>query len=173
MRVNRAVWLVVLLSAVPALAIEEVPPPRFALSATTASLVSISSSVLGGVLALSIPSFCTAQFGAPRPMCGVGGLALAGATQLLISWLVLPEVFRISGIDPSEVRASWWRWARWPAALLAVSVLVFLAGSSAEQSTYASGQGTMLTGLGGAAASGITLDVLGVIGAVRSARGIR
>lgn len=143
---------------------------RFALSVTAASLVSIGSSVLGGVVALSVPNFCTAQFGAPRPMCGVGGLALAGATQLLVSLIVIPELFRINGNDPASIRAAWWRWARIPAALLAVSALVFLAGSVSEQNRYGSGQVTMLGGLGGAALSGITVDVMGIIGAVRAAR---
>lgn len=150
-----------------------VPSPRFALSVATASLVSISSSVLGGVVALSVPNFCTAQFGAPRPMCAVAGVALAGATQLLFSSLLLPEVFRLSGGDPAAVRAAWWRWARWPAVMLAASVLVFLAGSAAEQHRFGSGQGTMLTGLGAVTASGLTVDVMGVIGAVRAAQELR
>lgn len=143
---------------------------RFALAVTGASLVSIGSSVLGGVVALSVPNACTAQFGAPRPMCGVAGLALAGATQLLVSLIAIPELFRLSGGDPAAVRAAWWRWARIPAALLAVSTLVFLAGSVSEQNRYGSGQGTMLGGLGGAALSGVTVDVMGIIGAVRAAR---
>lgn len=143
---------------------------RFALSVGSASLVSASSSVIGGVLALSVPSLCTEALGTPRPMCGVAGLALAGATQLLISLLIIPELFRISGGDPAAVRAGWWRWARWPAALLAVSALVFLAGSAAEQQHYGTGQGTMITGLGGAAVSGVSIDVMGIIGAVKAAK---
>lgn len=148
-------------------------PGRFALAVTSAGLVSIGSSVLGGVVALSVPNACTAQLGSPRPMCGAAGLALAGATQLLVSLLAIPELFRISGGDPAAVRAEWWRWARVPAALLAVSALVFLAGSVSEQNHYGTGQGTMLGGLGGAALSGITVDVLGIIGAARAARGLR
>lgn len=148
-------------------------PGRFALAVTSASLVSIGSSVLGGVVALSVPNACTAQFGAPRPMCGVAGLALAGATQLLVSLIAIPELFRLNGNDPAAIRAAWWRWARVPAALLAVSVLVFFAGSVSEQNHYGTGQGTMIGSMGGAALSGITVDVLGVIGAARAARGLR
>ncbi len=146
---------------------------RFALSVTTASLVAISSSVLGGVIALSVPNLCTAQFGAPRPMCGVGGLALAGATQLLISLLIIPELFRLNGNDPGAIRAGWWRWARWPAALLAVSALVVLAGGASEQRAYGTGQTTLIAGLGGAAVTGLSVDVFGIIGAVRAARAAR
>lgn len=180
--------LVVLLFALPAYAVEQISGPisevvsgpaapsadvRFALSVTSASLVSVSSSVLGGLLAVSLPGLCTAEFGSPKPMCGVAGLALAGATQLLVSLLIIPELFRISGGDIGAVRAGWWRWARWPAAMLAVSALVFLAASSAESKNYGSGQGTMIVGLGGAAASGLSVDVMGLIGAVRAAQGKR
>ena len=143
---------------------------RFALSVGTASLASISSSVIGGVLAVSIPSWCTAQLGQPRPMCGVAGVALAGATQLIFSLLLIPELFRISGDDPTTVRAGWWQWARWPAAVLAASAMVLFAGSAAEARQYGAGQGTMLTGLGAAAASGISIDVMGIVGAARAAK---
>ena len=145
-------------------------PERFAISVTAASLVSVSTSVLGGVLALSVPSYCTAQFGAPRPMCGVAGVAIAGATQLLISLLLIPELFRISGDDPAAVRAGWWRWARWPAAVLAASALMVLAGSASEAKNYGTGQGTIITGLAGAAVSGVSVDVMGLIGAVKAAK---
>ena len=148
-------------------------PERFALSVTAASLVSAGTSVLGGVLALSVPSICTAQFGAPRPMCGAAGVAVAGAAQLLISLFLIPELFRISGDDPGAVRAGWWRWARWPAAVLAASALVLLAGSASEAKNYGTGQGTMITGLAGVAVSGVSVDVMGLIGAVKAAKGHR
>jgi hypothetical protein len=148
-------------------------PLRFALAVTSTSLVAIGSSVLGGVVALGVPSACTVQFGAPRPMCGVAGLALAGATQLLVSLIAIPELFRINGNDPAAIRAAWWRWARIPAGLLAVSVLVFFAGSVSEQNRYGTGQGAMLASMGGAALSGVTVDVLGIIGAARAARGLQ
>lgn len=173
---------VVLFLALPVFAAEPIPEvvsrssapvsadTRFALSVTTASLVSISSSVLGGVIALSVPGFCTAQLGAPSPMCGVAGIALAGATQLLVSLLLIPEMFRLSGGDIGSVRAGWWKWARWPAAMLAVSALVFLAGSASESKNYGTGQGTMLVGMGAAAATGISVDVMGLIGAAKAAK---
>ncbi len=178
---NRALSLLLIL-ALPGFAAEPIPEvvstpsrplsdsTRFALSVSTASLVSISSSVLGGVLAVSIPSWCTEQFGEPRPMCGVAGVAIAGATQLIISLLIIPELFRISGDDPASVREGWWQWARWPAAVLAASALVFLAGSASESKQYGTGQGTMITGMGAAAASGISIDVMGIIGAARAAK---
>lgn len=162
----------VLLLSVPAFAAELTPTARFTLSVTTASAVSVASSVIGGVIAVGVPGFCTEQFGSPRPMCGAAGLALAGATQLLVSLVLIPEVFRINGSDPGSVRQGWWRWARWPAAVLAVSALVFLAGAATEQKRYGTGQASMLAGLGGAAVSGITVDVLGLIGAVHAAQGI-
>ena len=162
----------VLLLSVPAFAAELTPTARFTLSVTTASAVSVASSVIGGVIAVGVPGSCTEQFGSPRPMCGAAGLALAGATQLLVSLVLIPEVFRINGSDPGSVRQGWWRWARWPAAVLAVSALVFLAGAATEQKRYGTGQASMLAGLGGAAVSGITVDVLGLIGAVHAAQGI-
>lgn len=179
---NRALWVVALgslrvLAAEPVATVTEsvVEPSeaRFALSIASASLVSISSSVLGGLVATSVPGFCTAQYGTPRPMCGVAGLALGGVTQLLLSLLVIPELFRINGNDPGAIRAGWWSWARWPAAALAVSALVVLAGGLSEQHAYGSGQSAMLGGLGGAAVTGISVDVLGLIGAARAAKARR
>ena len=180
--VNRALWVVALLS-LPSLAAEPVATvtqsvavpsdARFALSIASASLVSISSSVLGGVIATGVPNFCTVQYGAPRPLCGVAGIALAGATQLLVSLLAIPELFRINGNDPGAIRAGWWSWARWPAAALAISALVVLAGGLSEQKAYGTGQGTLLGGFGGAAVTGITVDVLGLVGAVRAAKAQR
>ena len=175
---------VALLLSVTAFAAEPIPevvslPPRpvrsanFALAVTAASLISVATSVLGGVIATSLPTFCTEKLGAPSPMCGVGGVALAGAGQLLLSLLIIPELFRISGDDPGAARAGWWQWARWPAAALAVSALVLLAGATSEGSRYGSGQGTMLGALGGAALSGVSVDVMGLIGAVRAAKAKR
>ena len=167
---KQALCLVALLSS-PVFA-ELTPSVRFTLSVTTASAVSLASSVIGGVIAVSVPSFCTEQYGSPRPLCSAGGIALAGASQLLFSLLLIPEVFRINGNEPGAVREVWWRWARWPAAVLAVSAIVFLAGAASEQRQYGKGQGSMIGGMGGAALSGVTVDVLGIIGAVRAARGL-
>jgi hypothetical protein len=149
-------------------------PGRLALAVTSATLVAaVGSSVVGGVIAVSVPSSCTAQLGTPRPMCSVAGVAMAGAAQLLISLIAIPELFRISGSDPGEIRMAWWRWARVPAAVLAVSALVLLAGGVAEQNRYATGQPAMLGGMVGAAFSGLTVDVLGLVGAARAAQGLR
>jgi hypothetical protein len=169
--VKQVLCLFALLS-LPASA-ELTPTARFTLSVSTASVVSIGSSVIGGVIALSVPGFCTQQFGSPRPMCAVAGIALAGATQLLFSLLLIPEVFRINGSEPGAVREAWWRWARWPAAVLAVSALIFLAGAASEQHRYGTGEVSMLAGMGGAATSGITVDVMGIIGAIRAAQGLK
>lgn len=149
------------------------PPGRLALAVTSATLVALGSSVLGGVIAVSVPSSCTAQFGTPRPMCSVAGVTLAGAAQLLISVLAIPELFRITGNDTGEIRLAWWRWARVPAAVLAVSALVLFAGGVSEQNRYATGQPAMLGGMVGAAVSGLTIDVLGIVGAARAAQGLR
>jgi hypothetical protein len=176
-----------LLSSSSALAVEAISEPipevvirqptdrsaHFALSVTAASLFSVGTSVLGGVIATSLPTFCTQQLGAPSPMCGVGAVALAGATQLLLSLLIIPELFRISGDDPGAVRAGWWKWARWPAAVLAASALMLLAGSASEEKQYGSGQGVMMGSLVGAAVSGVSVDVMGLIGAVKAAKAHR
>lgn len=167
-----------LLFSLPAFALEVVTtttttssPPRFALSTATASLVSLVASGAAMGVALSIPNACTQALGSPRPLCAAGGVALGGAIQLALTALLLPEVFRISGLDPGAIRAGWWRWARWPAAALAIAAVVLLAGSSAEQDRYGSAQGTMIGGLAGTVTTGLTIDVMGVIGAVRAAQG--
>lgn len=149
------------------------PPARLAIVVASASVVALASSVVGGVVAVSVPSSCTAQFGTPRPMCSVAGVVLAGASQLLISLIAIPELFRITGNDAGEIRLAWWRWARVPAAVLAVSALVLFAGGVSEQNHYASGQPAMFGGMVGAAFSGLTVDVLGIIGAARAAQGLR
>lgn len=174
----RIAWLSLLFS-LPAFALDVVTttttssaPPRFALSAATASLVSFASSGAALGVALSVPNACTQAFGSPRPLCAAAGVALGGAVQLALTALLLPEVFRLSGLDPAGVRAGWWRWARWPAAALLVASLVFLAGSATEQKNYGSAQGTMIGGLAGTVSTGLTIDVMGVIGAVRAAKGL-
>jgi hypothetical protein len=172
----------VLLLALPAFAEEpastvtlrpEAPPRLLGLSATTASAFSLATSIGAGAIALGTQSACTQAYGQPRPLCAAGGVLLGGAVQLALSALIIPELFRISGLDPGAIRAGWWQWARWPAAALAISALVLLAGSAAEQDRYGSAQGTMIGGLAGTAATGLSIDVFGVIGAVRAAQGKR
>ncbi len=172
----RVAWLSLLLS-LPAFAVEggvtgAPEPPRFALSVATAATVSLAASVAAVAVTLAVPGACTAASGAPRPACSAAGVALGGALQLALTALVLPEAFRLSGLDPGAARAGWWRWARWPAAALAIATLAYLAATLVEQARYGAGQGAMLGSLGTTLASGLAVDVLGVIGAVRGARGL-
>lgn len=173
----RVVSLIFVLAGLPALAVDATvssapEPPRYALSIATASAVSLASSVAAIGASLAVPAACTNAFGSPRVLCSAAGLALGGAVQLALTALVLPEVFRLSGLEPAGVRAGWWRWARWPAAALAVAVVVYLVAASVEQGQYGAGQGGMIGGLGGTLTTGAAIDVLGVIGALRAARGL-
>jgi hypothetical protein len=143
---------------------------RFALAVTSASLLSASTSALGGLIATQVPAMCTKAAGEPKPACMAAGIAIAGATQLLIQYFLMPELFRISGDDVGAVRAGWLRWARWPALVLAASTLAVLAGAMMENKNYGSGQGVMMGGMAGAAVSGVSVDVLGIIGAVKAAK---
>lgn len=173
---KRTAWLVLVLFSLRAFAVESVStapassPPLLGVSTATASVFALATSVGAGAVALGLQGGCTAAFGQPRPLCAAGGVLLGGALQLALQALILPETFRISGLDPGVIRAGWWRWARWPAAALAISAVVLLAGSAAEQDRYGSAQGTMIGGLAGTVTTGLTLDVIGVIGAVRAAQ---
>lgn len=159
------------LATTPSVTLTRESPRLLGLSAAAASTLSLATSIGAGAVAMSLQGACTQAYGQPRPLCAAGGILLGGAMQLLVSWLLVPEVFRISGVDPSGVRAGWWKWARIPAAALAVGALVFLAGAAAEQNRYGSGQGVMIGGLAGTLTTGLSIDVFGVIGAVRAAQG--
>lgn len=157
----------------PSVTVTEQSPRLLGVSTTAASLLSLGTSIGAGAIAMSMQGACTEAYGQPRPLCAAGGVLLGGAMQLLVSWLLVPEVFRISGVDPSGVRAGWWRWARIPAAALAIGAAVLLAGASMEQNRYGSGQGVMIGGLASTITTGLSVDVFGVIGAVRAAQGKR
>lgn len=162
------------LSAIPEVTSSEPKSDaRFALAVSSASLLAVTSSVVGGLIAVNVPAMCTKAFGAPKPMCGAAGVALAGAAQLAISLLVIPEVFRLSGDDPGQLRGAWWRWARWPALALALSAVALFAASAMETKEYASGQGVMMGSMAAAAVSGATVDVMGIIGVVKAAKEAR
>lgn len=143
---------------------------RFALSVTSASVLAVGTSVAGGFIATNVPAMCTKAAGEPKPLCMAAGIAIAGATQLLVQYLLLPELFRLSGDDPSAVRRGWWQWARWPALALAASTLAVLAGAAMENKSYGSGQALLMAGMGASAVSGVSVDVLGIIGAVKAAK---
>lgn len=148
-------------------------PGRFALAITSASLVAAGTTVGVGLFTLAARDMCTKQFGHPNAMCIAGGVALGGAAQLLFSYLVIPELFRISGDDPSAVRAGWWKLARWPALAMAVSSLAMVAATAMETKKYGSGQALMMGSAGGAALSSLSVDVMGIIGAVKGAKEAR
>lgn len=146
---------------------------RFALAITSASLVAAGTTVGAGLFTLASRDFCTKKFGHPNAMCIAGGVAIGGAAQLLFSYLVIPELFRISGDDPSAVRAGWWKMARWPALAMAVSSLAMVAATTMETKKYGSGQALMIGSAGGAALSSLSIDVMGIIGAVKGAKEAR
>lgn len=109
------------------------------------------------------------ETGRPSPMCNAGVFAIAGAVQLGLNLLIIPELYRLAGADTGEVRLNMWRWMRWPAIILAAAAVTFLVGAVNETKQFDTGQGAMLVGIGGAMAGGITLDVFAIIGAFRGA----
>lgn len=137
--------------------------------ATLASVTSLATSVAAFGVAMGTSGLCTEVSGSPKPLCLAGGVALGAALQAVVSWLVIPEVFRLSGAEASSVREGWWRWARWPLLGLAVATGVLAVAAGLEQSRFESGQAAMVGALAGTLSAGLTVDVLGVIGAVRAA----
>ncbi|PZR10495.1 MAG: hypothetical protein DI536_19825 [Archangium gephyra] len=109
------------------------------------------------------------ETGRPSPICNAGVFAFAGAVQLGLNLLIIPELYRLSGDDTGEVRLNMWRWMRWPALVLAAAAVTFLVGAVNETNQFDTGQGAMMWGIGGALAGGITLDVFAIIGAFRGA----
>ncbi|MGV3620595.1 MAG: hypothetical protein ACO1OB_07245, partial [Archangium sp.] len=65
------------------------------------------------------------ESGRPSPVCSAGAFALAGAVQMALSLLIIPELYRLSGDDTGEVRLNMWRWMRWPALILAGAAVTF------------------------------------------------
>lgn len=148
-------------------------PGRFALAVTSASLLSAATTVAAGFITLTARDKWTQAAGKPNPMSIAAGLAIGGATQLLVQYLLMPELFRISGDSPAAARAGWWRWARWPALTLAASTLAMVAGAAVENKNYGSGQVPMMGAAAAGAASSVGIDVLGVIGAVKGVKEAR
>lgn len=151
--------------------VERTRPTTARLIAPTllAGATALGSSVAGFATGLAMTRVCFDDVGRPSPLCNAGVFAFAGAVQLAVNLLLLPELYRLADANIGEVRLGTWRWLRWPALLLAASAVTFLVGAAMETKTFDTGQGAMVAGLGGAVASGLTLDVFAVIGAVRGA----
>lgn len=144
--------------------------PSLAVPIAGAIAVAAASSVGAMALTLGTSALCAEVIGTPRPLCLTAGVALGGAVQVLLSWLLIPELFRWSGLDAGPIREGWWQLARWPLIGLAAAVAGLAIASGVEQSRFTSGQVPMLVALGGSLTSGLTIDVLGIVGAVRAAR---
>lgn len=159
-----------------ALSLSTTPPDgnglelRRAGAVTLASLAAIGSSTLWTAGTLVLPGQCIRATDRGQPLCSAAGLIVGGGLQILFSWLVLPEVFRLTGADPALVRAEWWAVARWPAAVLAVGAVIYAVAAGFEQRTFDSAQGPMVGALATSGLTSVTFDVLGVIAAVRAAK---
>lgn len=109
------------------------------------------------------------ESGRPSPVCSAGAFAVAGAVQLALNLLIIPELYRLSGDDTGEVRLNMWRWMRWPALILAAAAATFLVGAVNEEKQFDTGQEAMMVGAGGVVVGGIALDVFAIVGAFRGA----
>lgn len=109
------------------------------------------------------------ETGRPSPLCNAGVFAFAGAVQMALNLLIIPELYRFSGSDIGEVRLNMWRWMRWPALILAAAAVTFLVGAANETKQFDTGQDAMMIGIGGAMVGGFSLDVFAIIGAFRGA----
>ena len=91
-------------------------------------------------------------------------VAVSMALNLAITWLVLPELSRLTddehaSVDVSAIRLQVWRTSRWVALAGLVFVGILVAGAVRERAEFGQGQALMLVGIAGSAASLITFDV--------------
>ena len=144
----------------------ELPP-----STARAALMMVTEGVaLAGVGAASYlvgSSWAIAEFnatGRPDPQVIAGSIALSLAINLAITWLVLPELARITddekgAVDVGAVRREAWRTSRWVALACLGFVSLFAVGAVREHAEFGKGQGMMLIGIAGSAASVLTFDL--------------
>lgn len=134
-----------------------------------ASVAVLGTNIAGFATGMGLTRACFGENGRPSPLCNAGVFAIAGAVQLGLTLLLVPELYRFADADIGAVRLNMWRWMRWPALVLAASAITFLVGSAMETKQFDTGQGAMVAGIGGALAGGLSVDVFAVIGAVRGA----
>jgi hypothetical protein len=143
---------------------------RWILTVTSASLLVATSSTLSAALTVAIPFASAAQRGPIEPLSSAGALLVGSALQLAFTWLLLPEVFRLSDVSPNTIRAAMWPSTRLLAAALGLSVLVYLVGAVLETNRYNTGQGVMLAGLTGCVVTGVAFDLFAVLGAMQKVK---
>lgn len=130
-----------------------------------------ASAALSFGLALLPPHASFEATGRPEPLALAGGIALGVVTDALLTFLVLPELYRLGGddvarVDVGAVRGEVWRLARWPALGAAAGALTLGIGAALEHQAYGRGQVAILVGLLGVFISAGVFEVMSAIGGV-------
>lgn len=146
------------------------PVWRSALAQTAAVTATLATGVLAVLSAWSIPALCFARTSAGNALCSAAGFVWAGATQVGLAILTVPETYRLAD-DASgrgsiaQARSNQWRLSRWAALAGAIFVTSYVVGAMLERNNYGSGQVPMLIGGAGSLASLVAFDVLQLLGA--------
>ena len=102
--------------------------------------------------------------GRPDPQILAASIALSLALNLAITWLLIPELSRLSDderaeVDVHAIRREVWKTTRWVALAGAIFVGLFAFGAAQEHREFGKGQALMMLGLVGAGASVLTFDI--------------
>ena len=106
--------------------------------------------------------------GRPAPRIFSANIALALAVNMALTWLLLPDLARVTDDEGgtasvSYVRAETMRVTRWFALAGALFVGVLMVGSVLESNDFGRGQAVMAVGAGGAVLSALTFDVMSLM----------
>ncbi len=154
------------------------PPARVALTQAAAVGVTAATAVLSVLSGWLVPRACWEAEFRGNPMCAGVGLLIGAGVQVGLALLLVPETFRLANDpggagDVGVARAEAWRKSRWAALAGLAFVATFLVGAAVEQRSYGHGQAAMLVGALGALGSGVTFDVLQLLGASAGYQGSR
>lgn len=130
-----------------------------------------ASAALSFGVALLPPHASFEATGRPEPLALAGGVLLGAVTDALLTFLLLPELYRVGGddvarVDVGAVRGEVWRLARWPALTAAASAVTLGIGAALEHQAYGRGQVAILVGLLGVFISAGVFEVMSAIGGV-------
>lgn len=149
-----------------------VPLGRLALTHTAAVATTLAIGALSVLSGWWIPHSCFEAQGRTDVLCGAAGLVLGAGVHVGLSYLLVPETWRLAN-DASargsiaETRRHQWRLSRWAALAGLIFVSTYVTGALVEKNNYGKGQVAMLVGAVGTLGSWITFDVTQLLGASR------
>lgn len=113
------------------------------------------------------------MYGRPDPRVVSANIAIALAVNMALTYLLLPNLARITNdangtADVSFVRAETWRRTRWIAAAAALFAIMIGVGAVLEKNEFGRGQLVMAVGAGGSALAVLAFDITALL-TVRSA----